>query len=54
MIKRRRRPSFLLKAPQPLAIGNDILRQHLQRNLAVELSVVSQVNVTHPASPNLR
>ncbi len=50
MIERRRRPRLLLEARQPLGIRSELGRQHLDRHLAAQTRVLTEVDLAHAAS----
>ncbi len=49
MLQTRQHPSFPLEACGALGIVRHIRRQYLERNVAVELGVMSEIDLTHPA-----
>ena len=53
MIQGRRVPGLPLEALQVFAAGCDVFRQKLQRDIAAELRILSLVNDTHSAAPQL-
>ncbi len=54
MIQRRQRLGLLLEAPQPIGIGDKILRQDLDGHVAVQPRVPRAKHFTHPARANPR
>ncbi len=53
MIQRRQRPGLPLQALQSLGILGQLGRKHLDGHLALELGVVGEVHLSHPALPQL-
>src|ERR1051325_7007159 len=45
---------FLLKAAQAIGVFGEGRRQNLERHVAAEPAVVSQINFAHPAATNER
>ncbi len=54
MIQRRSSLCFLNKAAHPRLISSDIGRQNLQRHLAIEVSVLRQIYLSHSTRAYLR
>ena len=52
MIQRRQRLGLLLESPKPIRIAGEILRQHLDRHVAIESRVPRTKHFSHPASAN--
>lgn len=53
MILSRRSLCFLLEAPQPVLVLHEIRRQHFDRHITIKACVMSKVNLTHSARPDL-
>ena len=49
MVERRGRTRFLLEAAQPIGIGTERRRQHLDRHLAPEPWIARAIDLPHPA-----
>jgi hypothetical protein len=49
VVERRQHPRFALEGRQPFGVGGDVLRQHLDRNVAPELGVARAIHHTHPS-----
>ena len=47
MVEQRRRPGLSAKPRKPVAIHREILRQHLERDLAAKLSVDRKIDDSH-------
>src|SRR6266700_1961059 len=54
MIERRRGLRLANKAIHAVTIGSKLSRKELQRDLAIELGVLCEIHLTHPARANLR
>ncbi len=50
MVQRRGGAGLLLEAPQPVGIGGERRRQHLDRDVAPEPRVAGAVDLAHAAS----
>ena len=50
--QRSNRVGLLLEPPQPLWVGRELPRQHLDRDVAAEPRVAGAVHLAHPTSPN--
>ena len=53
MIERRERLRLAFEPGEPLGIVRERLRQHLQRDVAIELRVARAIDLPHPACPEL-
>ena len=54
MIERRGSFGFLHKAAHPIVMSSDFSGQNLQRNFAIELRILRQINLSHSAFAKLR
>src|SRR5215471_3498259 len=54
VIERRGGGGLLLEAAHSISIGSKVGRQYFQRDFAVQASILSQINLTHPAYADLR
>ncbi len=53
VIQRRERFRLALEAGPPLLAIREIVRQHLESDLAVELGILGEIDVSHPARTEL-
>ena len=49
VVQTRRGPRFLVEAAQPIAVGGELRRQELERHGPIELGVVREIDLAHPA-----
>ena len=49
VVQTRRGPGFLMKPPQPTAVGCEVRRQELERHRPIESGVVSKIDLAHAA-----
>ena len=54
MIQHHQRLGFLLEAPQPIRVRHEILRQYLDRNLAIQPRVAGTKHFAHSARADAR
>ena len=54
MIERREDLSFALEARETFGIGRDRRRQHLDRDVTMEVGVAGAIDLTHPPGSNGR
>ncbi len=52
MIERGRRAGFLLEPAKPIGIGAERRRQHLDRDIAAQASIVRSIHFAHAAAAN--
>jgi len=50
MIQSRENVSFARESSQPIRIGSEGLRQHLDRDIAIELHIGRAIHLAHPAA----
>jgi hypothetical protein len=50
VIQRREDLGFALEAGQPVGVVREQLREHFQRDIAIELGVARAVDLTHAAA----
>ena len=44
-------PRLQLESAQPVGVGGDVLRQHLDRDVAPEPGVARAIDLAHPSRP---
>ena len=54
VVQRRRGARLLLEAAEPLGIGGERRREHLDRDLALEPRVARAIDLAHPPRPDRR
>jgi hypothetical protein len=54
MVQRREQPRFTIEADAPIAIREERLREHLDRDVTSELQVAGAIHLTHAAGPEDR
>jgi len=54
MVQRSQHPCFPFESSHPVGVSGKLIRQHLDRNIAIELGVLSAIHRAHAAFAKLR